>query len=115
MVLFTVVELLICSLERGSSSIVCSLVFSVGDAVDLWMGGSFALSMLPSGGCRGFDFLSLLNHCNVRSETRTVVVVVMLADYLPGMQKVHLVTLIIIIGIVNLCQDSPVSFAIGLI
>ena len=53
--------------------------------------------------------------CNVRSETRTVVVVVMLADYLPGMQKMHLITLIIIIGIVNLCQDSPVGFAIGLI
>ena len=115
MVLFSVVELLIGSLERVSSSIVCSLVFSVGDAVDLWMGGSFVLSMLPSGGCRGFDFLSLLNHCNVRSVTRTVVVEVMLADYLPGMQKMHLITLIIIIGIVNLCQDSPVGFAIGLI
>ena len=36
--------------------------------------------------------------------TRTVVVVVMLADYLPEMQRVHLITLIIMIGIVN----SPV-------
>ena len=35
---------------------------------------------------------------------RTVVVVVMLADYLPEMQRVHLITLIIMIGIVN----SPV-------
>ena len=34
--------------------------------------------------------------------TRTVVVVVMLADYLPEMQRVHLITLIIMIGIVNL-------------
>ena len=33
--------------------------------------------------------------------TRTVVVVVMLADYLPEMQRVHLITLIIMIGIVN--------------
>ena len=40
--------------------------------------------------------------CNVRSVTRTVVVVVMLADYLPEMQRVHLITLIIMIGIVNL-------------
>ena len=115
MALFLVVELLVGSLEWVSSSIVCLLVSSVGDIVDFWMGGSFVLFMLPSGGCRGFDFLSLLNHCNVRSETRTVVVVVMLADYLPGMQKMHLITLIIIIGIVNLCQNPPVGFAIGLI
>ena len=54
-------------------------------------------------------------YCNVRSVTRTVVVVVMLADYLPEMQRVHLITLIIIIGIVNLCQNPPVGFAIGLI
>ena len=33
--------------------------------------------------------------------TRTVVVVVMLADYLPEMQRVHLITLIIMIGVVN--------------
>jgi hypothetical protein len=33
--------------------------------------------------------------------TRTVAVVVMLADYLPEMQRVHLITLIIMIGIVN--------------
>ena len=39
--------------------------------------------------------------CNVRSMTRTVAVVVMLADYLPEMQRVHLITLIIMIGIVN--------------
>ena len=40
--------------------------------------------------------------CNVRSVTRTVVLVVMLADYLPEMQRVHLIKLIIMIGIVNL-------------
>ena len=34
--------------------------------------------------------------------TRTVVVVVMLADYLPEMQRFHLIKLIIMIGIVNL-------------
>ena len=95
------VELLFGSLERVSSSIVCSLVLSAGDIVDSWTGGFFVLFMLPSGGCGGFDFLSLLNHCNVRSVTRTVVVVVMLADYLPEMQRVHLITLIIMIGIVN--------------
>ena len=39
--------------------------------------------------------------CNVRSVTRTVVVVVMLADYLPEMQRMHLITLIIMVGIVN--------------
>ena len=77
------------------------LVLSSGDIVDSWTGGSFVLFMLPSGGCGGFDFLSLLNHCNVRSVTRTVVVVVMLADYLPEMQRMHLITLIIMVGIVN--------------
>ena len=33
--------------------------------------------------------------------TSTVVVVVMLADYLPEMQRMHLITLIIMVGIVN--------------
>ena len=102
MVLFLVVELLVGSLEWVSSSIVCSLVLLAGGNVDSWMGGSLVLFMLPSGGCGGFNFLSLLNHCNVRSVTRTVIVVVMLADYLPEMQRVHLIKLIIMIGIVNL-------------
>ena len=33
--------------------------------------------------------------------TSTVVVVVMLADYLPEMQRMHLIKLIIMVGIVN--------------
>ena len=101
MALFLVVELLVGSLEWVSSSIVCSLVVLASGNVDLWMGGSLVLFMSPSGGYGGFNFLSLLNHCSVRSITRTVAVVVMLADYLPEMQRVHLITLIIMVGIVN--------------
>ena len=48
--------------------------------------------------------IGLTNFVMYVMVTRTVVVVVMLADYLPEMQRVHLITLIIMIGIVN----SPV-------
>ena len=102
MVLFLVVELLTGSLGWISSSIVCSLALVAGDTVDSCVEDSFVLFILPSGGCGGFDFLSLLNHCNACCVTRIVVLVVMLADYLPEMQRVHLITLIIMIGIVNL-------------
>ena len=101
MVLFVVVELLVSSLAWSSSSVVCSLALVAGDTVDSCVEDFSMLFMLPSGGFGGFNFLSLLNHCNVRSVTRTVIVVVMLADYLPEMQRVHLITLIIMIGIVN--------------
>ena len=57
--------------------------------------------MLPSGGFGGFNFLSLLNHCNECSVTRAVVVVVMLTGYLPEMQSKHFIKLIMMIGIVN--------------
>ena len=42
--------------------------------------------------------------------TSTVVVVVMLANYLPEMQRMHLITLIIMIGIVNSSAESTGRF-----
>ena len=48
--------------------------------------------------------------CNVRSVTRIVVLVVMLADYLPEMQRVHLIKLIMMIGIVNFSSEFTARF-----
>ena len=104
------VELLFGSLERVSSSIFCSLALLAGDTVDSWVGGSFVLFKLPSGGCGGFDFLSLLNHCNVCSVTCIVVLVVMLTGYLPEMQSKHLIKLIMMIGIVNFSSEFTAKF-----
>ena len=68
------------------------------------------LFMLLSGGFRGFNFLSLLNHCNECSVTRAIVVVVMLTGYLPEMQSKHLIKLIMMIGIVNFSSEFTARF-----
>ena len=104
-VLFLVVELLSGSLGWSSSSIVCSLALVAGDTVDSRVEDSFVLFILPSGGCGGFNFLSLLNHCN----ECCVVLVVMLTGYLPDMQSKHLIKLIMMIGIVNFSSEFLVK------
>ena len=47
--------------------------------------------------------------------TRVVGLVVMLSGYLPEMQSKHLIGLIMIVGIVNFCHNSPPDFLIGLV
>ena len=109
MVRFIVVELFVGSLARSSSSVVCSSALIVGDAVDSCVDDSSMLFVLPSGGCGGFDFLSLLNHCNECRLTCVVVLVVMLTSYLPEMQNKHLMKLIMMIGIVNFSSEFLVK------
>ena len=67
MVRFIVVELFVGSLAWSSSSVVLSAALIVVDAVDscFFVDDLSMLFVLPSGGCEGFDFLLLLNHCNV--------------------------------------------------
>ena len=48
--------------------------------------------------------------CNACSVTRVVILVVMLAGYLPEMQRVHLIKLIMMIGIVNFSSEFTVRF-----
>ena len=45
--------------------------------------------------------------------TRTVVVVVMLADYLPEMQRVHLIKLIMMIDNVNFSSEFTARFSLS--
>ena len=67
MVRFIVVESSVGSLSWSSSSVVLSAAWIFVDAVDfcLFVDDCSMLFVLPSGGCGGFDFLLLLNHCNV--------------------------------------------------
>ena len=53
--------------ETSSSSVVLSAALIVFDAVVscICVDDFSMLFVLPSGGCGGFDFLLLLNHCNV--------------------------------------------------
>ena len=63
--LFIVVKSSVGSLAWSSSSVGCSVAVIDVDAVDLCVDEFSMVLMLPSGGCEGFDFLLLLNHCNV--------------------------------------------------
>ena len=67
MVRFIVVESFVGSLAWSSSSVVLSAALIVVYAVEscLFVDDLSMLFVLPSRGCGGFDFLLLLNHCNV--------------------------------------------------
>ena len=62
MLLFIVVQSFVGSLSWSSPFVVCSVAAMGVDAVNFYIED---FSMLPSGGYGGFDFLLLLNHCNV--------------------------------------------------
>ena len=65
--MFIVAKSFVGSLAWSSSSVVLSAALIVFDAVDscIFVDDFSMLFVLPSGGCGGFDFLLLLNHCNV--------------------------------------------------
>ena len=57
-----------------------------------------------------FFICKIIDWCNVCSVTRIVVLVVMLAGYLPEMQSKHLIKLIMMIGIVNFSSEFTARF-----